>query len=224
MYNYINKFISDSKIYMYNLLYSDYHHCRKKYQNLSEDITYNVPIHMNEEELKKYRINTILYIKQCKNTYYKYTQSNLFNQKLYESQNDDTHFDSGDTGYDDDDNVSIFDKYILEYIKQRNEIMTHFQCKNIKVNLKNKLEDLQDFRNKQDEKDILFVIDMSDKQIFDYCSEIQKCYTINETKMITLSMVIKYEKEYIRIKLNSQISNKDYHSRLILENYINVSK
>ena len=53
MYNYINKFISDSKIYMYNLLYSDYHHCRKKYQNLSEDITYNVPIHMNEEELKQ---------------------------------------------------------------------------------------------------------------------------------------------------------------------------
>lgn len=221
--NYLNKLITNMKIFTYNLIYTEPQNNKfsKKYDNICDyDNSSPQVMKMTDEEFKKYRLNTLIYIKQCKNTYYKYTQNELFNQKLYDSYKEDNNFDSGETGFDDDDNISIFDRYILEYIKNRNEIMTYFQCKNIKINMKTKLEELRDFRDQQNDKDILFVIDMTDKQIFDYCIEVQKKFTINETKMITLSFIFKYDNEYIRIKLNSQKMNVEYHPRIVLENFV----
>lgn len=222
MLNYFNKLATPVKVYLYNAWHSDWldqDKPLKKYSNLSDELTTTHT--MNKEELKLARINTLSYIKQCKNTYYKYTHNKLFNQQLYDSFVEESHFDSGNTAFDDDDNVRIFDKYILEYIKNRNDVMTYFQCKNIKVNTKTNLEELTDFRAKADEKDVLFIIDMTDKQIFDYCFEIQKnCCNSNETKMIVLSMVFKYQSEYIRIKLNSHRMNTEYHPYLVLENCV----
>jgi len=216
----MNNFLTNIKIYSYNLFNSKNasNKINKKYMNICNDNIY-ANIKMNPNDFKIYRLNTLMYIKQCKNTYYKYTQNSLFNVKLYEMYNKETFFDSGDTAFDDDDKISIFDRYILEYIKNRNEIITYFQCKNIKINLKNNLEEIRDFRETLDEKDIIFVIDMTDKQIFDYCMSIQKNYNINETKMISLSMIFKYDSEIVKIKLNSQKTNMEYYPKLILENY-----
>lgn len=213
----LNYILTNARIYAYNLLYSS-PKSHKKYQNLSDDNSSEC-IKMKEEEFKEYRLNTLMYIKQCKNTYYKYTQHESYNDKLYECHNEDTIFDNGETAFDDGDDISIFDKYIIEYIKNRNDIITYYQCKNIKINLQRRFEDLTEYKEIENEKDILFVIDMSDKQIFDYCMKIQQNFTINETKMIALSMVFKYDNEYVRIKLNSYKNNVEYYPRLVLENY-----
>lgn len=221
--NYMKQILTSIKIHAYNLIHPNQSANKlngfyKHYDNICDD-SHSI-IKMSDEEFKQYRLNTLMYIKQCKNTYYKYTQNDLFNEKLYNSyKTDNNDFDSGETAFDDNDNISIFDKYILEYIKNRNDIMTFFQCKNIKINLKHKIEELRDFRDNNDNKDVLFFIDMTDKQIFDYCIETCKNYTINDAKIITLSMVFKYDNDYIKVKLNSH-KKYEYHPRLILENFI----
>ena len=172
------------------------------------------------EELKNIRINILLFIKQCKNTYYKYTNRENFNAELYKSFIDEDNFDGGETGFDDEDNVRIFDKYILDYIKSRNEILTYFQCKNIKVNLKSKISELRDIKFSQEEKDILFVIDMTDKDIFKYCYDAKKnIRDTNVTKGIILSMLFKLGEEYINIKLYTY-KHPQHHPQMILESYM----
>ena len=142
---------------------------------------------------------------------------NHLNESLYNTFIKEDHFDGGDTGFDDEENIRIFDKYILDYIKSRNEIITYFQCKNKVVNLKTKLEDLRDFRSSDEEKDILFTIDMNDKDIFNFCYEAKRnIKDYNVTKGIVLSMVFKLGEEYIKIKLNS-FKNPEHHPYMMLE-------
>jgi len=168
---------------------------------------------------KQLRIDILLYIKQVKNTYYKYTNNPKFNQELYNSFGNDENFDGGDTAFDDDDNMRIFDKYVIDYIKHRNEIITYLQCKNKHVISNKKLTDLEDIRTLENTIDILFVIDMSDKDIFDYCYSLvknrQNCAT---TKSILFSMVFKMNNEFVRIKLNSYKNTTKAHPYLIIEN------
>lgn len=213
MLKYCNKIFTNAKIYAWNLINNPQENKTYPKTELLQDDEIIIP----PEELKKIRIDILLYIKQCKNTYFKYANNDKFNQDLYNSFIDEEHFDGGDTGFDDEDNIRIFDKYILDYIKSRNEIVTYFQLKNKTVHLKTKLEDLRDFRLSDKDKDILFVIDMSDKDIFNFCYEAKKnIKDYNVTKGIVLSMVFKLGEEYIKIKLNS-FKSAGHHPYMMLE-------
>ena len=213
MLKYFNKILTNAKVYAWNLINDPQDN--KTYPKT--EILLDDEVIIPPEELKKIRINILLYIKQCKNTYFKYTNKEKFNEELYKSFIDDDHFDGGDTGFDDEDNIRIFDKYILNYIRSRNEIITYFQCKNKTVNIKTKLGDLRDFRSSEEEKDILFVMDMTDKDIFNFCYEAKKDIRDNNvTKSIVLSMVFKLGEEYIKIQLNS-FKNPQHHPYILLE-------
>lgn len=204
------KYFQKVKIFAYNFL------------NQKEKKTYPTTVRENLDELshntddKQLKINTLLYIKQLKNTYYKYTDKTKFNKELYDNFVKEDNFDGGETAFDDDDNVRIFDKYILEYIKNRNDIITYIQCKNKDIIIKTKMEDLKDIRSSEEKMDLLFVIDMSDKEIFKYCYELVKNQSNITTKAIALSMVYKFNNEYVRIKINSKSGT--YHPYIILEN------
>ena len=212
MFKIYNKILTEAKILAHNFMNDTREKRYPKTQPWFEDEVVITP-----EELKQVRINILLYIKQCKNTFYKYTQKEKFNEELYKKFIDEDHFDGGDTGFDDEDNVRIFDKYVLDYIKSRNEILTFFQCKNITLNLKHHLNDLRDFRSSEQEKDILFVMDMPEKEIFEYCYDMKKnIKDCNVTKGIILSMVFKMNNEYVNIKLNAS-KNTEHHHRMILE-------
>jgi hypothetical protein len=153
---------------------------------------------------KKLRIDTLLFVRQYKNTYYKYTKKEKFNQELYNSFVNDENFDGGLTGFDEDDNVRIFDKYVIEYIKNRNDVVTFLQCKNKEVVLREKLNQLQNVDASLPTIDVLFTIDMNEKDMFNYCYNIvAKNGNISIIKHIIFSLIIKYNGEYIRMKLSA---------------------
>jgi hypothetical protein len=172
---------------------------------------------------KQLRIDTLLFVRQFKNTYYKYTNKEKFNEELYNSFVDDKNFDGGQTAFDDDDQtIRIFDKYILEYIKNRNDVITFLQCKNKDVIFNLKLEQLNDLKYKNNKIDIIFAIDMPEKDLFNYCYNIiQKTGNISIIKGIVFSIILKYDNEYIRIKLNAFTKQMKNHHYLLLERFLN---
>jgi len=178
----------------------------------------------NNIDDKQLRIDTLLFVRQYKNTYYKYTNTEKFNHELYNTYVDDKHFDGGDSGYDDDDEIRIFDRYILEYIKNRNDVVTFLLCKNKEVVFKTKLEDMVDVfdeKTKSNTIDILFTIDMNEKDLFNYChSIISKNSEIAAIKTIVFSFICKYKGDYIRTKLSAFTSDKKNHPYLILESFL----
>jgi len=219
MFKYITRALVDAKIYTYNYFYG----------NPVANKTYPKMLTDEEEEKqqvliddKQLRIDTLLFVRQFKNTYYKYTNKEKFNEELYNSFVDDKNFDGGPTAFDDDDqNIRIFDKYILEYIKNRNDVMTYLQCKNKDVVLKLKLEQLNDLKHKDDKIDIIFAIDMPEKDLFHYCYNIiQKTGNVSTIKGIVFSLIVKYNNEYIRIKLNAFTKQKKTHPYLLLERFL----
>lgn len=161
---------------------------------------------------KQVRINTLLYIKQVKNTYYKYTNKELFNKELYDTFIQDENFDGGLTAFDDEDDVRIFDKYILEYIKKRNSIITYMQCKNKSIELKTSLHDMKEKRS------ILFVLDMNEKELFKYCYDfIQESDNVHILQEIIFSFIIKYDGKFVRTCVNKVKNGNVNHPYLILE-------
>jgi hypothetical protein len=221
MFRYFGKLYDDAKIYTYNYIHQE--QPPKTYQTLqSEDDDKIESIHNANIDDKQLRIDILLFVRQFKNTYYKYTNKDKFNPELYNSFVDDKHFDGGLTAFDDDDNIRIFDKYILEYIKNRNDIMTYLQCKNKIVELQTKLENLREIADHKEENiNVLFTIDMNEKDLFNYCySIIQKAGNIAMIKNIVFSIIIKYNGEHIRMKLGTFNKNKNNHPYLILERFI----
>lgn len=214
--NYVNNIIKSVKIYAWNYMNADDNSCKIS-TNFSNKLYYE-NFDKNNNVLiddKAMRINTLLYIKQVKNTYYKYTKKELFNQELYNTFIRDENFDGGLTAFDDDDDVPIFDKYILDYIKNRNNTITYIQCKNKNIKFVTNLEELT-------ERDsVLFIIDMNDKDLFQYCYEfIQKTDNINMLKDIIFSIIIKYNGKYIKTNIsNVKNSNKKHHF-IILESLL----
>lgn len=198
----------------------------KVYRNMTDDESEHASQESSKSPIddKQLRIDTLLFIRQFKNTYYKYTNKQKFNPELYNSFTNDENFDGGMTGFDDDDegqNVRIFDKYILEYIKNRSDVITYLQCKNKDVVIKLSLEQLKDIECEGKTMDILFAIDMPEKDLFNYCySIIQKNGSISMIKHIVFSMIVRFQKEYIRIRLNALSKNKQSHPYLILERFL----
>ena len=224
MFKYFSKWFEDAKIYTYNYFNG----------NTPENKTYpKMLLEYNNEETainqtdvliddKQLRIDTLLFVRQFKNTYYKYTNKEKFNFELYNSFIDDMNFDGGETAFDDDDkDVRIFDKYILEYMKHRSDVMAFLQCKNKDLVLKQKLEQLNDVEKSGNEFDILFAIDMSEKDLFNYCySIIQKTGNISIIKNIVFSLILRFQGEFIRIRLSAFTKNKNNHPYLILERFL----
>lgn len=231
MFKYLKSFFEDIKINTYNYLYTNQDTSNKKYPKLlledDNDNNYykqDVSLHIkNYDECndKQLRIDTLLFIKQYKNTYYKYTNKSKFNQELYNSFLDDNYFDGGLTAYDDDDNSIIFDKYILEYIKNRNDLLTFLQCKNKDIVLKSSLESLENSDKSKKNIDAIFVIDMNDKELFNYCFAIIKDKNnVSIIKSIMFSIIFKYNNEYVRVKLSTFSKNNQNHPYLILESIL----
>jgi hypothetical protein len=220
MFRYIKNALEDAKIYTYNYFYSD-SKTNKLYPKLMTDDEEDSREHVIIDD-KQLRIDTLLFVRQFKNTYYKYTNKEKFNQELYNSFVDDKNFDGGNTAFDDDDqDVRIFDKYVLEYIKNRSDVITFLQCKNKDVVIKLKLEQLNDLQKKHDNFDIIFAIDMVEKDLYHYCyTIIHKTGNVSMIKAIVFSLILKYDGEYVRIKLNSFTKQKSNHPYLILERFL----
>lgn len=215
--DFIQNVIQNTKINLWNYFNAEqqstkkyYRHARIYYDNFTNTSNNNIVI-----DDKQSRINTLLYIKQVKNTYYKYENIELFNPELYNIANDDDNFDGGLTAYDDDDeNIRIFDKYILEYIKNRNDLMTYLKCKDKNIKITNDLHTL-------DKHSVLFVIDMCEKELFNYCySFIQKIDNVHILKDIIFSIILNHDGKHVRINIsNFQVVNNN-HPYIIIENIL----
>lgn len=223
MFKYLQGIYDSARVYTYNMLnYDDKH---SKPSNMIQKTVIDIE---DQSETgysiddKQLRIDTLLFVRQFKNTYYKYTSKEKFNQELYNSFVAEDHFDGGSSGFDDDDNVRIFDRYILEYIKNRSDLITFLVCKNKEVVLKTKLEQLTDlYQSVSQNIDVVFAIDMSEKDLFNYCySIINKNGQVSIIKNIVFSFICKYKGEYVRIKLCPYTSNKKNHPYLILESFL----
>jgi hypothetical protein len=210
----LNNFFQNVKIYVYN--------ARNYNDNCKTDREKQTNKNNSKIDDKQLRIDTLLFIKQIKNTYYKYANKEKYNQELYNSFINENYFDGGTSGYDDDDNIRIFDRYILEYIKNRNDLMTYIVCKNKNIIPKIRLNDLNDvYNNKENNIDILFIIDMNEKDIFNYCYDIiYNTHDISSIKNIMFSFVCKYRDEYIRIQSKSITNCNTNHPYLLLERLI----
>jgi hypothetical protein len=211
MFRYFNSIFENTRIYTYNYLNDD----KKIYKNLFDEH----PI-VDDKQL---RIDILLFVRQYKNTYYKYTNKEKFNPELYNSFINEDNFDGGLTAFDDDEteNVRIFDKYILEYIKNRSDVITFLQCKNKNIIMKSSPDELRMIESGNNNLDILFIIDMSEKDLFNYCYGIIKDErNISMIKPIIFSLIVKTKGELVRIRLNSFIKNKQNHPYLILESII----
>lgn len=221
MFKSFTKFYEDIKIYTYNM-WVGCNDQKKIYPNMVIDDDYlnTKPMEISPDDEKNLRINTLLYIKQYKNTYYKYTNKEKFNADLYDRFIDNENFDDSLTAYDDDDpEVRIFDKYVIAYIKKRNDIVTYLQCKNKNVVIQTSLDDMRNIS--AEAFDILFVIDMNERDLFKYCFRIlQKSGNMGMLKSIVFSMIIRYNGEDIRIKLDTMTASKNNHPYLILEKFI----
>jgi hypothetical protein len=221
MFKYFNKFLKNVKISAYNYMYTEPKENEIICKTFIDDD--KLPLaNIDDKKLRELRIDTLLFVKQYKNTYYKYTNKEKFNHELYNTFLNDKNFDGGDSGYDDDDEIRIFDRYILEYIKNRSDVMTFLVCKNKDVILKNRIDELTDiYDNKSNTIDILFTIDMSEKDLFTYCyGIISKEGQISSIKNIVFSLVCKYKGEYVRMKLSAFTNDKKNHPYIILESFL----
>jgi hypothetical protein len=166
---------------------------------------------INNIDDKQLRINILVLIKLYTNTYYKYTNNERFNKKLYNVFINNEFIISCLTVYDDNNKISIFDKYIIEYIKKRNNVIEYLQSKNKIINLKNNLESLNDINTSNYYIDLLFILDMPTKDIFLYCYILlYKHKDISYIKNILLSVVIKYNNQQIRLKVDSFIGKTKF--------------
>lgn len=165
---------------------------------------------INNIDDKQLRINILILIKLYTNTYYKYTNDGKFNKKLYNVFINNEFMISCLTVYD-NNKISIFDKYIIEYIKKRNNVIEYLQSKNKIINLKNNFESLNDINTSNDYIDVLFILDMPAKYIFLYCYILlYKHKNISYIKNILLSVVIKYNNQQIRLKVDSFIGKTKF--------------
>lgn len=163
---------------------------------------------------KQRRIDTLLYIRQVKNTYYKYTNNRLFDPNIYNIFIGDDNFDGGDTAFDDDNETRIFDAYVIEYIKNRGAVMCYMSENHSDTPFVDKMEAL-------DEKSVMFVMDMKDKDLFLYCYDIiESSYNTYKLKDIIFGLLFKRNGSYIRTNIGSFEVGKNNHAYVIMESLL----
>jgi hypothetical protein len=221
MINYIKNYINNIKLINYNFFKKNLDIKEKYIVDLEiieekkdiEEILINIKeedILINNSNDRQLQINILILIKIYTNTYYKYTNNEKFNNKLYNIFINNKFIISNLTEYN-NDKINIFNKYIIEYIKKRNNVIKYLQSKNKIINLKNNIELLNNINTSNNYIDILFILDMSIKDIFLYCYFLlNKNKDIMNIKNILLSIVIKYNNQEIRLKVDSFIEKTKF--------------
>lgn len=214
MINYIKNYIKNTKLINYNFL-------KKNIKDLEiiekkkdiEEILINIKeedILINNSNDRHLQINILILIKIYTNTYYKYSNNDKFNDKLYNIFINNEFIISYLTEYN-NHKINIFDKYIIEYNIQKNNIIKYLKSKNKTVNFKNNFESLNNINTSSNYIDVLFILDMSIKDIFLYCYFLlNKNKDIMNIKNILLSIVIKYNNQEIRLKVDSFIAKTKF--------------
>ena len=210
MINYIKNCIKNTKLINYNFL-------KKNIKDLEiieegQDIE-DIIINIKEEDLliqnsndRQFKINILILIKIYINTYYNYSN----NKKLYNIFINNKFIISYLTEYD-NNKINIFDKYIIEYNIQKNNIIEYLKSKNKTINLKNNFESLNNINTSNNYIDVLFILDMPIKDMFLYCYHLlNKDKEISNIKNILLSIVIKYNNQEIRLKVESFIAKTKF--------------
>ena len=213
MYKYLKDIFQNIQVYSYNYFHNK---PQNNYPNKSIELNYDIAYRDDEKQLK---IDTLLTIKHYKNLYYKYTDKTKFNHELYNNYISNDNFDEGETAYDDDDkNIKIFDKYILQYIKNRNDLISHLQGLNKEIIIKTSLDNIFNYKKKCNEIDAVFVIDMNEKDLFLYIySFVKEQKTLTIIQNIIFSLIIKYQNQFIKIKIDNFPKNKENHPYIILD-------
>ena len=210
MINYIKNYIKNTKLINYNFF-------KKNIKDLEiieeeQDIE-NIIINIKEEDIlinnsddRQFKINILILIKIYTNTYYKYSN----NKKLYNIFINNEFIISYLTEYD-NNKINIFDKYIIEYNIKKNNIIKYLKSKNKTINFKNNLESLNNINTSNNYIDVLFILDMPIKDMFLYCYFLlKKDKDISNIKNILLSIVIKYNNQEIRLKVDSFIAKTKF--------------
>ena len=210
MINYIKKYINYNKLINYNFF-------KKNTKDLEiieekkdiEEILINIKeddILINNLNDRQFQINILILIKIYTNTYYNYSN----NKKLYNIFINNKFIISYLTEYD-NNKINIFDKYIIEYNIQKNNIIKYLKSKNKTVNFKNNFESLNNINTLNNYIDVLFILDMPIKDMFLYCYHLlNKDKEISNIKNILLSIVIKYNNQEIRLKVDSFIAKTTF--------------
>jgi hypothetical protein len=189
---------------LYNLFNKVYNLFNKKsvINTTNPDLEYS-SYGISDKKNKESRINILLDIKNIKNTYYKYTYNKKYSDKLYNDVLKETEYENGVLV---SNNSTIYDSDIIKYIECRKEL---FQNKEKTYILKKNLEDISRLES-IDTKNILYIIDLNDKELFEYCYNIVKWYDENVVKDLLFSVIInsgnitnKYQiiKDYEKLKL-----------------------
>ena len=218
MINYIKKYINYNNLINYNFLKKNININVKDLEIIEEkkDIE-EILINIKEDDIlinysndKQLQINILILIKIYKNTYYKYSNNEKFNDKLYNIFINNKFIISYLTEYN-NDKINIFDKYIIEYNIKKNNIINYLKSKNKTINFKNNFDSLNNINTSNNYIDVLFILDMTIKDIFLYCYDLlKKDKDIDNIKNILLSIVIKYNNQEIRLKVDSFIAKTTF--------------
>jgi hypothetical protein len=132
---------------------------------------------------KELRINILLEIKNIKNTYYKYIYDSKFSEKLYNGILQETEDENGVLV---SNNSTIYDSDIIKYINCRKELFENTKNNYI---LKKNIEDLYKLDSK-DSKNILHIIDLNERETFNYCYDIIKRSDKNIIRDLLFTVII----------------------------------
>jgi len=178
----------------------------KKIRNnlTSPNLEYN-SYGINDKTDKQLRINILLEIKNIKNTYYKYINNSKYSDKLYNNILQETEYEDGILV---SDNSTVYDNDIKKYINCRKELFEN--TKRIYIIKKN----LQDFYmiNDGNENNILYIIDLEERDMFNYCYDYIKRDDKNLVRDLLFTVIINNVK-----KIERYVIVKDYEKlKLVL--------
>ena len=178
----------------------------KKIRNnlTSPNLEYN-SYGINDKTDKQLRINILLEIKNIKNTYYKYINNSKYSDKLYNNILQETEYEDGILV---SDNSIVYDNDIKKYINCRKELFEN--TKRIYIIKKN----LQDFYmiNDGNENNILYIIDLEERDMFNYCYDYIKRDDKNLVRDLLFTVIINNVK-----KIERYVIVKDYEKlKLVL--------
>ena len=178
----------------------------KKIRNnlTSPNLEYN-SYGINDKTDKQLRINILLEIKNIKNTYYKYINNSKYSDKLYNNILQETEYEDGILV---SDNSTVYDNDIKKYINCRKELFENTKRRYI---IKKNLQDFY-IINDDNENNILYIIDLEERDMFNYCYDYIKRDDKNLVRDLLFTVIINNVK-----KIERYVIVKDYEKlKLVL--------
>lgn len=178
---------------------------KKTRNNLtSPNLEYN-SYGINDKTDKQLRINILLEIKNIKNTYYKYINNSKYSDKLYNNILQETEYEDGILV---SDNSTVYDNDIKKYINCRKELFENTKRRYI---IKKNLQDFY-IINDGNENNILYIIDLEERDMFNYCYDYIKRDDKNLIRDLLFTVIINNVK-----KIERYVIVKDYEKlKLVL--------